>query len=47
MVDDSVRKTYRKAAANTKNEIDLEGSEIAERLELAWRYLQKRNLLLL
>ena len=37
MVDDSVTKTYRKAAANTKNEIDLEGSEIAERLELADR----------
>ena len=37
MVDDSVTKTYRKAAANTKNEIDLEGSEIAERLELANR----------
>ena len=31
----TVTKTYRKAAANTKNEIDLEGSEIAERLELA------------
>ena len=37
MVDDSVIKTYRKAAANTKNEIDLEGSDIAKRLELADR----------
>ena len=37
MIDDSVTKTYRKAAANTNNEIDLEGSEIAERLELADR----------
>ena len=49
MVDDSVTKTYRKAAANTKNEIDLEGSEIAEgwSSQIAWRYLQERNLLLL
>ena len=37
MVDDSVTKIKQKAAANTKNEINLEGSDIAKRLGLADR----------